>query len=486
MHITLLLAGLLLSLGLEAQESAAEKTLKQLAGSATLKDAVWGVVAKDASGNNIISYNGNKMMMPASNIKLVTSGAALHVFGPEYRFKTGLAYSGSIGEDGTLDGDLYILGGGDPTIGSKDSIAMRPEATFWRWKTMLTKAGVKKIGGRIIGDGSSWEGNLEHYSWDYADTGTYYGTGSNSLCFYQNTIDLEVSASEEGKPVNMRQRYPRTPWLQIENLSQTAAAGTGNSLYLFTTDVSPYAQLRGTYAKDRKPKIERAANKFGALTCAYYFRENLISGGWEVAGGYAFVGRGGNIIGPDFASGGPASKELKPLGESEGPELRLITRECNVRSDNFYAESLLRAMGEASCGVAVYDSCLVAIKDVLLDLGLLERGYRQVDGSGLSRMNYISPEWMASFLYAMQKSPAFDAFLSSLPQPGEGTLRGLPANPRLRMKSGSMDGILCYSGYILGDDGKPATSFSIFTNNTTATQAEVRSALVRLLLALDK
>ena len=145
-------------------------------------------------------------------------------------------------------------------------------------------------------------------------------------------------------------------------------------------------------------------------------------------------------------------------------------------------------MGEHRTGIALQDSCLVAQREVLTALGVDPDGVRQVDGCGLSRMNYVSPEWMVGFLQAMQQSPAFDAFLASLPQPGEGTLSallpGVAGRERIRIKSGSMDGVLCYAGYILGPDGTPAITLSLMINHTTAAPKEVRAVLARLLKLL--
>jgi len=108
-----------------------------------LKGAVVGVCAMEIAGQAgndarragndgkvIAAYNSSTRMVPASNMKLVTTGAALRAFGPEYRFETGIGYRGSIGEDGTLHGDVYIIGGGDPTIGAADSTAYKTEALF--------------------------------------------------------------------------------------------------------------------------------------------------------------------------------------------------------------------------------------------------------------------------------------------------------------------------------------------------------------------
>ena len=108
------------------------------------------------------------------------------------------------------------------------------------------------------------------------------------------------------------------------------------------------------------------------------------------------------------------------------------------------------------------------------------------DGSGLSSINYVTAEWMVGYLQAIRKSPAFPAFLASIPKPGEGTLSMIrfPGCERVRMKSGSITGTLCYSGYILDAKGNPAVTFSILTNNSLAGTSEVRRALVQLIRKL--
>ena len=114
-------------------------------------------------------------------------------------------------------------------------------------------------------------------------------------------------------------------------------------------------------------------------------------------------------------------------------------------------------------------------------------GIRLEDGSGLSRLNTASPAFLVSFLRSMTRSRGFDAFLASLPQPGEGTLNTLlpkltPAQKaRIRVKSGSMDGVLCYSGYILDEQGKPARIFSLMVNGATEKTAVLRETLGSLI-----
>ena len=487
MRKMMFVGALVMCLGLQAQTL--QQKVDQAVTEEPLKGAVVGVMVQDAAGHVVASREPGRRLVPASNLKLVTTGTALHALGPDFRFETGIGYTGTV-EDGTLHGDVYIIGGGDPTIGVVDTVAVKPDALFWRWKSMLKDAGISRIDGRIIGDGRAYEGHLENTTWGYDDTGTYYGAGCNALSYYENAIDYLVSAGAEGEPVKVTQRHPETPWIHFSNRTMTAPKGTGNSLYLYTTDLAPYAELRGTYSIDRKPKVEHFANKYGALTCAFYFWQNLRDTGWDISGGYADIDRGGYVRGADFV---PAYKAGTPqvLGQSTSTILSRIVRQTNVLSDNFYAEAIFRQMGEKASGIAVYDSCRVAVYDVLEDLMESDlAGIRLEDGSGLSRLNSASPAFFVSFLRSMTRSRGFEAFLASFPQPGEGTLSTLlpklPADQksRIRVKSGSMDGVLCYSGYILDETGKPARIFSLMVNGATAKTAALRETLGDLIEAM--
>ena len=478
---------MLMGLGLQAQTL--QQKVDQAVQREPLKGAVVGVMVQDMQGHVVAQREAGRRMVPASNMKLITTGTGLHALGADFRFETGIGITGTV-EEGTLHGDVYIIGGGDPTIGVSDTVAVKPDALFWRWKSMLKEAGISRIDGRIIGDGRAYEGHLENQTWSYDDTGTYYGAGCNALSFYENAVDYNVAAGAEGEPVKVTQKYPETPWMHFGNLTSTGPKGSGNSLYLYTTDLAPYAEMRGTYSVERKPKMEHFANKYGALTCAYYFWQNLRATGWDISGGYADIDRGGYVRGKDFVPAYQAGTPRK-LGTSQSPVLSRIVRQTNVLSDNFYAEAIFRQMGEKASGIAVYDSCRVAVYEVLESLvpGSME-GLRIEDGSGLSRLNTVSPAFLVDYLRAMSRSKAFDAFLASLPKPGEGTLNTLlpkltpDQKARLRLKSGSMDGVLCYSGYVLDEEGKPVRVFSLMVNGAKAKPAVVREALGALIEAM--
>lgn len=487
------LAALLLPLAVAAQD--AQRLVERLDASQPLHTAAWGVLAVNTRGDTLASLRPDAKLTPASNMKLITTGVALHLLGPEHRFETRIGYSGTL-DGGTLSGDVYILGGGDPTLAANDSTAAEINQVFARWKALLTQAGIRRITGRIIGDGRLIGGQLEDASWEYDDVGTYYGTGGNGLSFYENVLDIAVKAGPAaGEPPILAPVYPKTPWMHFDWICTTGPAGSGNSLYLYTTDLAPYAEMRGSFAVDRRPRTEHCANKYGALTCAYYFAEYLRATGLPVAG-YADIDRHGRIR-ESFDAPGEAAADreaLTLLGGTLSPTLRQIARETNHRSHNFYAEALLRAVSLRLTGSALADSCLVAEAAVLADLGVpAGAGLHIRDGSGLSRHNFMSPGYMVRFLQAMRGSPHFEAWLRGLPQPGSnGTLRNVmpkapgPLRSRIFLKSGSMNGVLCYSGYIFPAD--PASDnvicFSLMTNNCEAPVTEVRGRLMQIISAL--
>ena len=476
---------------------AAQRYIEMIASAEPLQSAQIGVLAIRMSGDTVASYRPIAKRTPASNAKLITTGAAMRVLGSDYRFRTGIGTTGSLGQDGTLHGDVYIIGGGDPTLGSKDSIATNTDALFGQWRSMLLKAGIKKIDGRVIGDGRWAEGPSERGSWLYEDIGTYYGAGSNGLSFYRNIKDFQISAgAKPGDPLTIVQGYPDTPWMKYTYNCATGEKGTGDKLFLYTTDVAPFAVLRGTFGVDRKTKKVECSNKYGAYTCASYFTAYLKAKGMAVTGGAADIDETGKIrTRPGTASGEAAavSDSVKLLGSTLSPSLKRIAYITNQRSDNFYAEALWRAIGKKLRGSASYDSCAVAINDAFKSMGLNPySGVFLEDGSGLSRKDGISPAFMCSFLKNMLDSTSAEDFVGTLTQPNVGSqagrMRNEPAEIRARVwyKSGSMDGVRCYSGYITPTDGgkEDTIVFSVMVNAYTGPNWKIMGQIDKIIALL--
>ena len=473
----------------QQMEETLQAKVEALASDAAFSQSVVGICARTADGETLVDINSEVMMLPASNMKLISTGAALHALGPDWQFETGLGYDGTI-EDGTLQGDLYIIGGGDPTLGSKDSIAVAIERTFAQWEAVIRAAGIRRIDGRIVGDGRFFEGMAEEPTCLLEDAGTYYGAGTTGLMFYENMQSFSVSAGAEvGDPVDIKPYYPEAPWMEFRYNCSTGKEGTGDMLYMYVSDLAPVAEVRGTFGVDRAAKRVDCANKFPEYTCAYYFYNYLKKKGLTCTEGPS-----------DARPGVAPASSLTLLGSSFSPTLDRIVFETNHASNNLFAETLLRTLGKEFRKNACYDSSYVALDAVLKELSVdVSRGVKVQDGSGLSRQNYVSADFFCRFLDAMMDSPSYGSFLASLPSPGgNGTLqynmKGQPLalRERIKVKSGSMNGVRCYTGYILpSTDGSlpeeirsKTIVFSILTNNCTSPTWKVRPLLDKIMVTL--
>lgn len=458
-----------------------------------------GVLAVRMSGDTIVESGSLRKLIPASNTKLVTTGLAIRGLGKDYRMSTALGYSGNV-SDAVLHGDLYIIGGGDPTLASSDPGSLPADSLFLKWKSMLAARGIRRIDGRIIGDGRYLDGPIELDSWAYNDLGTFYGTGCNGLIYSRNILKVNVfPGNTEGSPVRVSNFRPNLPWIEFRNNSVTSAPGTGDQLYLFNTDLAPVSELRGSFASGKMPKTEEFSHKFGPLACSSAFTDYLRRNGVKVDGEASYIDNYGVIISLDQSGRGLARSrgtalpvpELHIIGDTESMTVREIARIINGRSDNLYAETLLRILSKERTGSASYDSCKVVILRELDSLGVdASTGARIVDGSGLSRHDYISPDFFCRFLRAMYlDSGCFWEYLSTISRPGASGMRSSlsgkseSVRSRIRMKSGSMDGVLCYSGYIMpaSDRKEDVIVFSIMTNNCPDSEAPVRAFVNELI-----
>ncbi len=461
-----------------------QKQIEEITADPALEQAVISICARTGDGRTLVDIDADNMLVPASNMKLISTGAAMHILGADYRFETKIGYRGSV-DDGVLNGDLYIIGGADPTIGSKDSIAVSLEKNFEDWANLIRKAGIRRINGHIIGDGRYFEGMAENPTWLWNDLGTYYGAGATGLMFYENMQSFSVRAGKEvGSPLSIEPTYPDAPWMDFRYDCETGKAGTGDQLYMYISDLAPIAVIRGTFGVDRASKRLDCSNKYPEYTCASYFTDYLKNHGLPCSQGPADL---------KLCSFREREDSLIVLGSTSSPTLKRIVFETNRASNNLYAETLFKAVSKKITGNACYDSCYVALNSVLKDLAVNTEGSNVTDGSGLSRKNYLSADFFCRFLEAMMSSPCFEDYVSTLASPGDsGTLSyNLSKSPaelkkRIKVKSGSMDGVRCYSGYIIPTEGSKDETiiFSIMTNNCTSPSWKVRQLLDKMMASL--
>ena len=480
-----------------AKPESAQCLVDSIGSAEPMRSALLGVLAVKGDCDTILSYNPYNKLLPASNTKLITTGIAMLQLGPDWQFTTTLQSNSSIC-NGELNGDLYIVGGGDPTIGANYDGTPKLEETFTQWKAILDSLGVKKINGKVIGDGRYFEGDPIPDSWAIFDMGYDYFGACEALNVYQNTIRIKIpggAAPDQilSGPISTK---PELPWLNVESEAVTTR-GLGNKLYAIPGILRPCAYVKGTLGVKHKAAYLKITNNFPAYTCAQLFHNFLVNNGFEISDGYADVGPLGNVRtdlnnphqGPDAQTG------MAVLGSTRSVPLKQIITDCNRDSDNFYAETLLRTVGKNVLGAADYKTCKAGRDTMFRRLGLeLRNGCNLVDGSGLSRENNVSPDFFVRFLKAMSKTPVFPHYLESLPQPGKGTLEfRLKSEPdslkqRVFMKSGSMGGVVCFSGYILPQDGNPENTiiFSIMTNNVSGPASHVYKLLESIIARLAR
>ncbi|MCQ2183405.1 MAG: D-alanyl-D-alanine carboxypeptidase/D-alanyl-D-alanine-endopeptidase [Bacteroidales bacterium] len=476
----------------------AQETIETVFEKEPAASGIVGAFAMTVSGDTLACINPRKKMVPASNMKILTTGIALLVLGEDYKFETSIGYSGTI-EDGVLHGDIYIIGGGDPTIGSEAKFAESLNLTLSKWLRFIQGAGIRSIDGLIIGDSRFFgASDPQGRNWGREDMGTYFGIGPSGLNFYENKQNLLVTpGSQVGGRPSVSPRYPEAPWMKIRVSATTGKEKTTNDLYYVPSEGAATGDILGHFPIDRKSHTLECSNLYGAYTCAFYFYRYLHNNGIKSAG-YADISPLGNIR-PDLnnpESGSPAVpiSRLTILGSTYSAPLSEIVKETNKESNNFFAETLFKMIGMKKMHSAIADSCIVAAENHMAGMGLnVKTNCQYDDGCGLSRANYVSPSFFTAFLKSMTRTGCFDTFLSSLPTVGiDGTMKyRLSKCPdelrhRIHAKTGSMNGVRCVSGYITSTDGLPEHTivFSVMANNVIGKSWAINNQIDSVIEAL--
>lgn len=445
---------MLAALASHAQNTAQEFMEQQLNG--TFANCSYGAMAIYDNGEVIASVNGDRRLNPASNMKMLSTAAALVTLGADYRWETTLAYRGSI-DGGVLDGDLYIIGGGDPMLGSNDRSAEPIATTFESWYRILQEAGINRIEGNIYGDGSWMMGMREEPSWSHDDLGTYYGTCVSGLNFYENSIRFEANSTgmKPGDAFTLQAEYPQAPWMEWSYNCTVGDSGTGDSLYMFYDNNPVTGLVRGTYGPEKHTRIHFRNNhpeRSLALEFATWLKQ---AKGIEISG---------EAIGISDASDSRAARSLAAsmheLGSTKSPSLATVITHTNQDSNNMYAEMLMRTIGMEKSGDSGIEASRKAFADVIAQIcGSAPSKARLSiqDGSGLSLKNRFTPSFMCEFLRSMARQDCFATYRNSL----------VKYSSRCYLKTGSFTGCRCLSGYILPSRPNGRTIiFCVMVNNS--------------------
>ena len=427
------------------------------------------------SGKSMCAVNTDRGMVPASVMKVVTTGTALSILGPKYRFATTLKYDGTIdAATKTLNGNIYIRGGGDPALGAETFGSSLNKVTD-SWLKAIKALGIDSIAGCIIGDAQASDQDPIPVGWTWEDIQSDYGTGPCGLNIRENVYDILLKQSGGG--VSMKTN-PQIPGLKLYNqvLSNSKIAKS----YAYVQG-APFQFERTVFGEVKDTLRERSAIPDPALFCAQLLKNTLIANGVRMKDS-ATTTRLIRLNGIKLES---TKDSKKTIASSLSPSLEDLVYHTNQISQNFYAESILRAISMNENGYGNGASSVGIIykfwKEKKLDL----RGMCMVDGCGLSRMNNITTRQLVEMLRVFSKDAnVFPAFYKSLAVAGEsGTIRklshGTLAEGNLHAKSGTMARVKSYAGYVKTKSGK-LLCFAMIGNNTLWTEVELKYKFEKL------
>lgn len=435
----------------------------------------WSFCLADAdSGKNICAVNIDRCMVPASVMKVVTTGTALSILGPKYHFVTTLKYDGTIdAATKTLNGNIYIRGGGDPTLGS-ETFGSSPNKVAEEWAKKIKALGIDSIAGLIIGDAQSCDQDPIPLGWTWEDIQSDYGTGPCGLNIRENVYDILCKGGKNGVSIKTN---PQIPGLKLYN--QLVHNPKIAKSYAYVQG-APFQFTRTVFGEVSDTLRERSAIPDPALFCAQLLCSNLIASGIKIRDSATTI----RLI--RFNGIKTEIKEKKTvIATSSSPDLEDLVYHTNQISQNFYAESILRAISLNENGYGSGPSSVNIIYKFWKEKEIDLRGLCMVDGCGLSRMNNITTNQLVKMLIVFAKDKnVFPAFYKSLPVAGEsGTIRklshGTLAEGNLHAKSGTMARVKSYTGYVKTKSGK-LLCFAMIGNNTLWTEVELKYKFERL------
>jgi len=441
-----------------------------------LQHAGIGVFLQDAEAGEVLAQTDPQLsLVPGSTLKLITTATALEILGPDFRFETQLAYSGEIKND-TLFGDLIIVGGGDPTLGSDYFKEHYLDNHFLNhWLKALHEKNIVHIAGNLVTDATIFEDQMIPNTWIWEDLGNYYGAGASGLSVYDNLYKIHfASPPQAGQPTRIKHTSPFIPGLELENLVKSSNINR-DLAYVFGAPKSDKHIIRGTIPKGRNDFVIKAAVPNPPLLLAWELKNRLTETGLSVAG---FI----------HEKKEPDNLTLHPLAHTVSPKLIDIIRVTNHESVNLFAEHLLKYLAWLTHGEGSTKKGLDVIADFWEKRGISLDGCFLADGSGLSHFNAITTRQMVEILYFMKnRSLHSDLFFTSLPYVPNGTLYFFnPLNfpgQSLRAKSGSMTRVRCYAGEIITQNNQ-AILFAIFLNNFSCSQTEAIKLVEDLLVQI--
>ena len=438
--------------------------------SATIKQAITAIEIADAqTGQIVAALNNHKALTPASTLKVLTTATALERLGSRYRFETKVYTTGQIAADGTLHGNLLIVGGGDPTLGS--SYLTNTDAFPATWTNELKARGIKKIMGTVTVDAECYDREAVSAKWLIEDVGNYYAPGSYGVALFDNTYRLTLQCPSASEVPAITYCLPSMEgYLTFTN---RLTKGTKNNIFIEGLPTNFNRIIKGSVTNGTDSIYVKGDIPDAPRYMEFYLRNCLASQGIEVVG---------NKV---------ADAEPQLLTTTLSPPLGDIIKATNFRSINLFADHLLKQIGyepKKEAGSGSFRTGLDAQNAFWSGKGIDLSGFTLHDGSGLAPADKISANALNKVLaYMFNKSTNKKTFIASLPKAGEeGSVAQLlkkgQTSATVLLKSGSMTGVRSYSGYII--KGDKTYCITILCNNFSTSVSAVTREISALLVEI--
>jgi D-alanyl-D-alanine carboxypeptidase/D-alanyl-D-alanine-endopeptidase (penicillin-binding protein 4) len=462
-------------------QSTIESVLESYKKDKDLQHATYSFCVQDAStGKTIKEFNSDVALVPASTMKIMTTSAALGILGKDYTYKTHFYYfTKKDSVTGSASTHLLIKGSGDPSFNS--AYFFENDSSFLNSivRKLKTK-GFKKITGSLIADVSYFD-NAIPSTWIWGDIGNYFGAGANSLSYHDNKFSLFFNSGTMNSTAQLESISPPYFSKKISIQSNVISAGTEDDAFVFGDPNGYTRKVTGSIPPNKKHYEVEAQMPEPAL----FFLDQLQS---EL--------KKNNLCEPGIqliSENKPAKYTTGPdqlLYTHISPKLEQIVYYTNVKSNNHYAESLLKTIGAAKSGKqGTTENGIKAVENYWKDRGVDISGLHMADGSGLSRANTITTKIQATVLSKIYRdSLLYPSFNGCLPVAGKnGSMtslcKGTFAENNLRAKTGYINRARGYCGYVKTKAGKEL-AFSVLFNNYDCSPKEMKLKIEKFLVAL--
>jgi D-alanyl-D-alanine carboxypeptidase/D-alanyl-D-alanine-endopeptidase (penicillin-binding protein 4) len=428
----------------------------------------WGVLIQPLNSQTpIYTHDAEKYFTPASNLKLLTTAAALVQLGSQFRIRTS-AYTTGIAPNLS---SLRVVGRGDPSFTTQQLKELGRQ---------IRSRGIERIETLIVDDRYFPKPNL-NFSWEWSDLYTDYAPSINSLILNENATTLTLIPQKLGQPLQLKwSDFIASRQWQIKNNTIAAPAKTKYGIKINPVYGKSLLEIEGGLAIDAEPDEWDLA----IVDPANYFLESLrillLNEGISVGKGLVVEDLSRSPLNPPLTRG-----EIE-IAAIESPAVANLIYKTNQNSNNLYAESLLKTIG-ATVNNSNY---LKVLKENLTKLGVDPESYILMDGSGLSRQNLVSPIALVQTLQQMAKTPEAEIYKQSLPIAGvSGTLKNrfknTPIKGKLKAKTGTLTGISSLAGYL--ELSKERTLvFSIIVDKTDESNQKLRQAIDEIVSILTR